>query len=77
MERVNHNGKIFVGGVYNRGSNYYQLEGFNYTTIIGKGTQQVGWYFNVAAGDFNSVSGSISITFIINNLYLIRKIDNN
>ena len=74
LERVNHNGQIFIGGVYNRGLDYYQLEGFNYTTNIGNGTQVIGWKFYISAGDFGQVrSNSLSIAFTVNDLYLIKK----
>ena len=73
LERVNHNGRIYIGGVYNRGRDFYQFEGFNYTTNIGNGTQIIGWNFYINAGDFNQViSNSLSITFTINDLYLIK-----
>ena len=68
LEKVNNNGRIMIGGVYNRGSNYYQLEGFNYTTTVANGTQVIGWNFFMNAGDFGKVTGSLSITFIINEL---------
>jgi hypothetical protein len=74
LERVNHNGRIFVGGVYTRGSDFYQLEGFNVTSTAGKGAQVVGgWNFGVSAGDYGRVTASLTITFIINNLYLVKK----
>ena len=74
LERVNHNGRKYIGGVYNRGIDFYQFEGFNYTTNIGNGTQKIGWNFYIDAGDFNQVrSSSLSITFTINDLYLIKK----
>ena len=74
LERVNHNGRIYIGGVYNRGWDFYELAGFNYTTNIGNGTQKIGWNFRVEAGSFSEVhSNSISITFTINDLYLIKK----
>ena len=74
LERVNHNGRIYIGGVYNRGWDFYELAGFNYTTNIGNGTQKIGWNFRVEAGSFDEVhSNSISITFTINDLYLIKK----
>ena len=72
LEKVNNNGRIMLGGVYNRGRDFYQLEGFNYTTIITNGTQKIGWTFNVNAGDFGRVKGDISIGFIIYDLYLIK-----
>mgnify|MGYP002627532554 CR=1 FL=1 len=77
LEKVNNNGRIMIGGVYNRGSNYYQLEGFNYTTTVANGTQVIGWNFFMNAGDFGKVTGSLSITFIINELYLIKIPKNN
>ena len=74
LERVNHNGQIILGGVYNRGMDYYQLEGFNYTTNVGNGTQIIGWNFNIDGGAFGRIiSRSLSITFTINDLYLIKK----
>ena len=73
LERVNHNGKIFLGGVFNRGYDYYQLEKFNYTQIIGKGSQVIGWTFLIEIGDFQSETGTISITFIVYDLYLLKK----
>ena len=74
LEREKHNGRIYIGGVYNRGWDFYQLEGFNYTTNIGNGTQIIGWNFYIDAGDFGQVrSNSLSITFTINDLYLIKK----
>ena len=79
LEKVNHNGRIYIGGVYNRGWDFYQFEGFNYTTNIANGTQIVGWNFYIRAGDYGLVkSNSLSINFTINDLYLIKnkKIDN-
>ena len=74
LERVNHNGQIILGGVYNRGMDYYQLEGFNYTTNVGNGTQIIGWNFYIDGGAFGRIiSRSLSITFTINDLYLIKK----
>ena len=73
LERVNHNGMKFIDGIYTRGYDFYQLEGFNYQEILEKGTQQIGWKFGIKSGDFNSVRANVSITFIVNDLYLVRK----
>ena len=72
LEKINNNGRIMLGGVYNRGRNFYQLEKFNYTTTVANGTQKIGWNFYVNAGDFGQVRGDISISFIIYDLYLIK-----
>ena len=72
LERVNNNGRIMIEGIYTRGRDFYQLEGFNYTTKIANGTDLIGWRFRINAGDFGEVRGSITISFIINDLYLIK-----
>lgn len=73
LEKVNHNGRIYIGGVYNRGWDFYEFEGFNYTTIIKNGTQLIGWNFYIEGGDYGTVrSNSLSISFTINDLYLIK-----
>ena len=73
LEKVNHNGRIYLGGVYSRGLGFYQFEGFNYTTSIRNGTQIIGWNFLINAGDFEQVrSNSLSINFTVNDLYLIK-----
>ena len=77
LEKVNNNGRIMLGGIYNRGSDFYQLEGFNYTTTVANGTEIIGWTFGINAGDFGKVKGDITITFIINDLYLVKIPKNN
>ena len=73
LERVNNNGRVMLGGIYNRGIDFYQLEGFNYTTTVANGTDLIGWNFGVNAGDFGEVKGSLTISFIINDLYLVKR----
>ena len=73
LERVNNNGRIMLGGIYTRGIDFYQLEGFNYTTTVANGTDLIGWNFGVNAGDYGEVKGALSISFIINDLYLVKK----
>ena len=72
LENKDNNGRIMIGGIYTRGSDFYQLEGFNYTAQIASGTDKIGWTFYINVGDFGQVTGSITITFIINDLYLIK-----
>ena len=72
LEKVNNNGRIMIGGVYNRGMDYYQLEKFNYTTTVVNGTQRIGWNFGMNAGDFGQVKGDLTISFIIYDLYLVK-----
>ena len=73
LENRDNNGRIMLGGIYTRGSDFYQLEGFNYTTTIANGTDKIGWNFYIDAGDFGQVTGQITISFIIKDLYLIKK----
>ncbi len=77
LERINNDGRIVLGGIYSRGTDFYQLKGFNYTTTVEIGTETIGWTFSISAGDYGSVRGSITITFIINDLYLIKIPKNN
>ena len=77
LEKVNNNGRIMIGGIYSRGIDFYQLENFNYTTIVVNGTDTIGWTFGMNAGDFGEVKGSLTISFTINNLYLVKKPKNN
>ena len=72
LEKVNNNGRIMIGGVYNRGMDYYQLEKFNYTTTVVNGTQRIGWNFGMNAGDFGQVKGDLTISFIIYDLFLVK-----
>ena len=77
LERVNHNGYIFLGGVYNRGKEngyeYIQLEGFNYATTVKNGTGNIGWNFNIGVGQYISATVKMYITFKVRDLFLIRK----
>ena len=73
LEKVPQNGKIHNGGIYSRGYNDLQLEGFNVSKLAQNGTQTIGFYFNMAVGQFSSGTISTKITFIINELYMIRK----
>jgi len=77
LEKVNNNGRIMIGGIYTRGIDFYQLENFNYTTIVVNGTDTIGWTFGMNAGDYGEVKGSLTISFTINNLYLVKKPKNN
>ena len=51
------------------------LDGFNYTTILGNGTGNIGWTFTISVGQYESATVNTSYTFIINDLFLIRKKD--
>ena len=78
LERENHNGRIYLGGVYNRGKDnrgydYLQLEGFNYTTIVRNGTGNIGWNFLINVGQYSSATVKMYIKITINDLFLIRK----
>lgn len=77
LETINHNGYIFVGGIYNRGKEngyeYLSLDGFNYTTIIKNGTGNIGWSFYVRVGQYSSATVKTRITVKIKDLFLIRK----
>ena len=79
LERVNHNGKKFIGGIYNRGVengyHYISLDGFNYTTILGNGTGNIGWTFSIYVGQYGSATVNTHYTFTISDLFLIRKKD--
>ena len=79
LETVKHNGNIYIGGVYNRGKvdgyHYLSLDGFNYTTVVGNGTGNIGWSFGVSIGTYSSRTVYVRYTFIINDLFLVRKKD--
>ena len=77
LEKVNNNGRQMLGGTYTRGSYFYQLEGFNYTDTVSNGTDLIGWTFGINAGYNGEVNASITISFTINDLYLVKKIINN
>ena len=77
LEHKNTDGIIMLGGTYSRGSDFYQLERFNYTAIVGNGRETIGWNFGIYAGDYGSVKGEITISFIINDLYLVKNKKNN
>ena len=79
LEKIKHNGKKYIGGIYNRGLingyHYISLDGFNYTTTLGNGTGNIGWSFSIDIGQYSSGTIKFRYTFIINHLFLIRKKD--
>ena len=77
LERDNHDNFKACGGIYNRGKEngyeFLKLEGFNYTTTVKNGTGNIGWRFNIGVGQYSAATVRMYITFIIDNLFLIRK----
>ena len=70
---------LYISGIYNRGLingyHYISLDGFNYNTILGNGTGNIGWTFSIIIGQYSSATVKIHYTFIVNDLFLIRKKD--
>ena len=73
LERVNHNGNKYIGGIYNRGVengyDFISLDGFNYTTILGNGTGNIGWTFSISVGEYQSATVKVRYTFTISDLF--------
>lgn len=57
LEKVNYNGYIFLGRIYNRGKEnryeFIQLEGFNYTITVKNGTGNIGYHFQILVGQYS------------------------